>query len=115
LALTYQAMDRSDEARQTSETAIAWAMEIGSAYMRLETFSLATRLALLRGEVPDTEHWAVPLGENMSVMLFPEIPHLTLAWALIARGTPSTLRQASDLLAQIRQFVELSTRTTPCG
>jgi LuxR family maltose regulon positive regulatory protein len=39
-------------------------------------------------------------------MLLIEIPHLTLATTLIARGTPDALQQVAELLARLRQFVE---------
>ena len=106
LALTYQAMGEPDQVRQTSEAAFAWAREIGDGPMLISAHALASRLALLQGEVPDTSHWSVPLGDTFSLMLLPEIPHLTLARALIARATPGALQQATDLLARLRSFAE---------
>ena len=106
LALTYQAMGEPDQVRQTSEAAFAWAREIGDGPMLISAHALVSRLALLQGEVPDTSPWSVPLGDTFSLMLLPEIPHLTLARALIARATPSALRQATDLLARLRSFAE---------
>jgi LuxR family maltose regulon positive regulatory protein len=106
LALTRQALGEPDQASQMSEAAFAWAREIGDGQMLIKAHALASRLALLQGEVPDTSHWSVPLGDTFSLMLLPEIPHLTLARALIARATPSALRQAADLLARLRSFAE---------
>jgi LuxR family maltose regulon positive regulatory protein len=106
LALTYQAMGEPDLARQTSEAAFTWGREVGDSLMLIKAHALASRLALLQGQVPDTSHWSVPLGDTFSLMLLPEIPHLTLARALIARATPSALQQAIDLLARLRSFAE---------
>ena len=106
LALTYEAMGEPDRARQTSEAAFAWAREVGDGLMLIKAHALASRLALLRGEVPDTSHWSLPLGDTFSLMQSPEIPHLTLAKALIARATPGALQQARDLLARLRSFAE---------
>jgi LuxR family maltose regulon positive regulatory protein len=111
LALTYQAMGKPNEARETSESAITWARETGGAQMLIRAYSLASRLALLQGQVPDTKHWAVPLGDTLPLMLLYEIPHLTLARVLIARGTPSALIEATDLLARLGQSAEATHNT----
>jgi LuxR family maltose regulon positive regulatory protein len=106
LALTYQAMGRQGEAAQIAEAAVELARETGNSSMLLEAYSFASRLALLGGQVPNTEYWAASLSEPFYMMLLIEIPHLTLAAARIALGTPSALKEANDLLTRVRQFVE---------
>ena len=106
LALTYHAMGRADRARKTSEEAFAWARERESRRMMIEAQSLASRLDLLDGQVPDVKHWADHLGDTFSLMVMPEIPHLTLAKFLIAQGTTDSLKQAADLLSKLDLFVE---------
>jgi tetratricopeptide (TPR) repeat protein len=90
LALTYQAMGVPDQARETSETAFAWAREVGDREMLLKAHSFASRLAMLQGQVPDTTHWAVSLGDTPTGILMTEVPHLTLARVLVAQATPDS-------------------------
>ncbi len=72
----------------------------------IEAQSLASRLDLLDGQVPDVKHWADHLGDTFSLMVMPEIPHLTLAKFLIAQGTTDSLKQAADLLSKLDLFVK---------
>jgi LuxR family maltose regulon positive regulatory protein len=74
--------------------------------MLLEASSFASRLGLLEGQSPDTDYWVASLSDTILVMLLIEIPHLTLATILIARGTPEALQEAAELLARLRQFVD---------
>ena len=106
LALTYHAIGRTDRARETSEEAFAWARERESRHMMIESQSLASRLDVLDGQVPDVEHWAGHIGDTFSLMVMPEIPHLTLAKVLIAQGTTDSLKQAADLLSKLDLFVQ---------
>ncbi|HSR34376.1 MAG TPA: LuxR C-terminal-related transcriptional regulator [Anaerolineae bacterium] len=106
LAQTYRALGRHDEAARLAEEAIEWARGTGNPAMLLEAYSFASRLALLEGQSPDTDYWAASLSNTFPVMLLIEIPHLTLATILIARGTPDALQEAAELLARLRQFVE---------
>ena len=57
----------------------------------------------MQGQAPEVSKWAVPLGDTIPMMLMIEIPHLTLAWALIAQNTPDSWQQAADLLHNLRQ------------
>jgi LuxR family maltose regulon positive regulatory protein len=104
-------MGKHAEAAELAEAVIEWARETGSFSMLLEARSFASRLALLSGQVLDIENWAAPLGEDFSVMLLLEIPHLTEAAVLIARGTPGALQEADELLGRVRQFVEFTHNT----
>jgi LuxR family maltose regulon positive regulatory protein len=106
LALTYRAQGRHNEAARLAENAIGWAKETGNAAMLLDAYSFASRLTLLNGQAPNTDYWAASLDNTFSVMLLVEIPYLTLAATLIARRTPAALKQATELLAQLHQFVE---------
>jgi LuxR family maltose regulon positive regulatory protein len=106
LAQTYRALGRHDEATRLAEEAIEWARGTGNPAMLLEAYSFASRLALLEGQSPDTDYWAASLSNTFSVMLLIEIPHLTLATILIARGMPDALQEAAELLPRLRQFVE---------
>ena len=106
LALTYRAMGKHDEAAQLADETIEWARETGSPTLLLVAHSFASRLALLEGQHPDTDYWTASLSDTFLVMLFIEIPHLTLATILIARGTPEALQEAAELLVRLRQFVE---------
>jgi LuxR family maltose regulon positive regulatory protein len=111
LALTYQVMGKPDQARETHQSALAWASETGDGGMLIEADSLGSRLALLQGQVPDASRWASMLGDSVLLMLLLHIPHLTLANVLLARGTPEALIEAKGLLAWLRQAAE-STHNT---
>jgi len=74
--------------------------------MLIEAYAFASRLDLIGGKTPDTDYWTASLGDSFGVMLLIEIPHITLATILLARGTPEALQQAAELLARLRQFVE---------
>jgi LuxR family maltose regulon positive regulatory protein len=111
LALTYQALGKPDQARETHQSVLAWAAETGDAGMLIEAESLGSRLALLQGQVPDASRWASTLGDTVLLMLLLQIPHLTLVSVLLAQGTPEALLEAEGLLAWLSQSAE-STHTT---
>jgi LuxR family maltose regulon positive regulatory protein len=111
LALTYQALGKPNQARETHQSVLAWAAETGDAGLLIEAESLGSRLALLQGQVPDVSRWASMLGDSVLLMLLLQIPHLTLANVLLARGTPEALLEAKGLLAWLRKSAE-STHTT---
>jgi LuxR family maltose regulon positive regulatory protein len=106
LALTRQAMGKPDQVREASQAALAWAAETGDAGMLIEAESLASRLALLQGQVPDEGRWASMLAEQVLLMLLLHIPHLTLANLLLVQGTPDALQEAKKLLAWLRHSAE---------
>ena len=106
LALTYQALGRHDQATQLAEEAIEWAKESGNPELLLEAYSFTSRLALVEGQVPNTESWTPFLDNTFTVMLLVEIPHLTRAATLIVQGTSASLEDATALLNQLHQFVE---------
>jgi LuxR family maltose regulon positive regulatory protein len=107
LALTHQALGRSDAATQVSDAAIAWAREVGSVGLMLEAHSLASRLQLMQGRVPDTRRWRSLLDSYGPSGIFGlEIPRLTLAEVLTATGTSEALHEAGELLASMTAFAE---------
>lgn len=103
LAQVYQATGQLERAHETSIAAIEWVREVGNAQMALEAQSLTARLVLMKGQTPKVSKWAVPLGDTIPMMLMIEIPHLTLAWALIAQNTPDSWQQAADLLHNLHE------------
>jgi LuxR family maltose regulon positive regulatory protein len=106
LALTHQALGQPEEARRRAEEASAFALKIRNASMRLKAQTLEARLALMRGEVPDPRPWADRVTDLYPSYLFVELPPVTLAKVLLAQGTPAALRQAGDLLARLRDWVD---------
>jgi LuxR family maltose regulon positive regulatory protein len=111
LSMTCQAMGKPAQAREVGQSALAWALEIGDAGLLLEAESLASHLALLRGEVPSAIRWAGLVGDAVPLMLMLRIPHLTLANVLLAQGTPGTLQKASNLLMLLHQSAQATHNT----
>ena len=79
--------------------------------MLLEAHSLASRLALLQGKMPDMDRWAGLLGDAVPVMLLMHVPHLTLANVLLAQERRATLQKAVDCWQQLGQFAEATHNT----
>jgi LuxR family maltose regulon positive regulatory protein len=111
LALTYQALGNPAQAQETIQSIMPWAMETGYTDMQIEVESLYSRLSLQQGQIPDPSQWVVKLGVPGILMFLLHNPHLTLANVLLAQGTPETLQEAEDLLAQLQQLSE-ATHTT---
>ena len=111
LALTYQALGNHKKAREIRQEAMAWAVENGNPYLVLEAYSFGDRLALLQGEVPEPTQWAGPLGDEIPVMMLLQIPHLTLAQVLLAKGTEADLQDAEALLLNLEQAAKATHNT----
>lgn len=103
LARTLQAMGAQDEAQQVMASVLDWARENHYQKLLLAGQSHTARMALMQGKRPPTAHWASFLDDGLSQMLLIEIPHLTLAWAMIAE---ENWTEATELLSRLRQFTE---------
>ena len=111
LALTYQATGNSDLATEASNTAIAWAKESENPSMLFEAHSFASHLALLQGQVPNTDRWAHLIGDEVPLMLMLHIPHLTMVNVLLTEATPDALQRVRKLLELLRQSAESNHNT----
>ena len=103
LAQTLQAMNEYDAARQIMDSILEWMRDNNYQALLLAGQSHLARLALMQGERPPTAHWANFLDTPLIQMLLVEIPHLTLAWTMIAE---ENWHEAAELLWRLRQFVE---------
>lgn len=103
LARTLQAMGKQDEAEQVMTSVLEWARQNDYQALLLAGQSHLTGLALMQGERPQITYWAKFLDNDLTQMLSVEIPHLTLAWALLTEGAWT---EAHELLSRLRQFLE---------
>jgi LuxR family maltose regulon positive regulatory protein len=111
LALTYQAMGKSDTATEASNTARAWAKESENPFMLFEAHSFASHLALLQGQVPNPDRWAHLISDEVPLMLMLQIPHLTMVNVLLGQATPDALQRVRKLLELLRQSAESNHNT----
>lgn len=103
LALTFQAQGRPEVARQATQAALGFALELRHPVHVAEARSFQARLALLQGYMEAALRWAQGVKpESLSArVLFTEIPRLTLARVLITQGTRDSVQKASQILDEI--------------
>jgi LuxR family maltose regulon positive regulatory protein len=99
LALARQALGEADAAREAALAALAFANESLTPRDAAESRAILTRLALLRGDDPRALALADP-PPPFAWNAYIEMPALTHARLLLARGTPADLPAAADYLAQ---------------
>ena len=101
LALIHQLNGKSKEANKLIATAIDYAKEIGDPLSLLLVQSAQSRIALLQGDIQTAFQWAETFDEPPSfagMFFWQEIPHMTKAKILIAKGTPEFLQKAKEIL-----------------
>ena len=101
LALIHQLNGKSKEANKLIATAIDYAKEIGDPLSLLLVQSAQSRIALLQGDIQSAFQWIDTFKEPPSfagMFFWQEIPHMTKAKVLIAKGTPECLQKAEEIL-----------------
>ncbi len=99
LALARQALGEADAAREAGQAALAFATESLTSRDAAESRSILTRLALLRGDDPRRLALSDP-PPPFTWNVYIEMPALTHARLLLARGAPADLLAAADYLAE---------------
>jgi LuxR family maltose regulon positive regulatory protein len=99
LALARQALGEADAAREAALAALAFAAESLTPRDTAESRSILTRLALLRGDDPRRLALHDP-PPAFAWNAYIEMPALTHARLLLARGAPADLLIAAEYLAQ---------------
>jgi len=116
LALTYQAQGLATQAQETARTLLALAQEQHNIRELMTSYAFCGRLALLQGEVEQSEQWLELAGEQVVLgpMPFFEDPPFTKAWLLLAKGDEVSMAEGQALLIHLFQHVEAmhSTRKT---
>jgi LuxR family maltose regulon positive regulatory protein len=102
LALAYQAKRMPEQARDTSEAALAFFLEADISDFLVETYSFQARLALLQGDMASALHWAqtVNLDTVTRTHMSLECPILNKARILVAHGTATSLEEATQIIQE---------------
>ena len=101
LALIHQLNGNSKEANKLIAAAIDYTKEIGNPLSLLQVQSAQSRIALLQGDIQSAFQWADTFKEPPSfagMFFWQEIPHMTKAKVLIAKGTAEFLQKAKEIL-----------------
>lgn len=106
LALTYQALGRSEQASQTAVNAREFALASGFPTLPYLSNSFAARLALLQGDLESAIRQAgvIPLEFTPNIFLLVEAPEMTKLQVLIAEASAASLRAAESWYEILAQF-----------
>ena len=101
IAITHWAMQREDESEITLQEQLVFARQSGDLYNLVIANSSRARLALLRGDLDSADRWLHTFDDThnvYSMLFFMEIPCITQCRVLLAIGSDSSLRVASEKL-----------------
>jgi LuxR family maltose regulon positive regulatory protein len=106
LALTYQALQQPDKARETVQLLLDFALHRQNPALLAIAHSCQARLALQQGDLEAASDWlqATDATRDTGALVFWfELPRLTTCRVLIAQGTTTALQQAVEKLQTHRQ------------
>jgi len=108
LASTYLAQNRPNEARQVTENGLAFLLESGNTTLLPVLQAFQAEIALRTGQVSKAAQWASRLDSIPPFVLIYKFysNHLTLAKIWLAQDTPDNRARATDLLDQLKTFLE---------
>jgi LuxR family maltose regulon positive regulatory protein len=109
LVLTYQALQRSDNAVDAMKHLMAFALDTGEPEHIVVAQSCQARLSLLQGDSKAAIDWARSFGVEAhapSMLMWLEIPVITHLRIMVATGSRESLQQAGEMLARLRQSAE---------
>jgi LuxR family maltose regulon positive regulatory protein len=117
LALAYQAKEQDGEAQKTTRDLLDYVQEQHSQRDLLVAYAFCGQLTLLQGEVQAAELWLAVTGEREELggpMTSLEVPPITRAWLLLAKGGETNVARAFALLTRLEQYTSAihSTRKT---
>ena len=104
LAVTYQALRRTDEANETIRQLLDFAHETGDPESVFIAQSSRTRVLLLQGDLETDTEWVRPDDRTLHPSLFwiwLDIPEVTRCRALVAIGSDEGLREATQGLEDL--------------
>jgi LuxR family maltose regulon positive regulatory protein len=110
LALTYQAMNRSEECQETIKQLKEYSKSLNDPQLLQLSQSAIARLALTQGKLSSAKYWLESFEEQMPIstmFVWLENPSITKARVLVAIGSDDSLQQACKLLETIKAELEI--------
>jgi LuxR family maltose regulon positive regulatory protein len=116
LALAYQAQGMSTQAQETARALLEGVQGRNNMRELFMTYAFCGRLALLQNDVEEASQWLELAGDQevQGPMTFFEVPSITKACVLLAKGDESSVAQGQALLGHLLHQVQAmhSTRKT---
>ena len=116
LALAYQAQGVSMQAQETARALLEGVQGRNNMRELLTTYAFCGQLALVQNDVEKASQWLELAGDQdvQGPMIFLEVPPITKACVLLARGDEPSVAEGQALLAHLLQYVQAmhSTRKT---
>jgi len=108
LALVYQAQGLRTEAKETTDDLLELLRGQNNFCDLLRAYSFQAQLELLQDEVESAVQWVEMVGEQwvLDPITSFEVPPITKAWMLLARGDELDIAQGQKLLATLLRYVE---------
>jgi len=108
LALAYQAQGMSTQAQETARTLLEGVQGRNNMRELLTTYAFCGRLALVQNDVEKASQWLELAGDQdvQGPMIFLEVPPITKASVLLARGDKPSVAQGQALLSHLLQHVQ---------
>ncbi len=108
LALVYQAQGLRTEAKETTDDLLELLRGQNNICDLLRAYSFQAQLELLQDEVESAVQWVEMVGEQwvLDPITSFEVPPITKAWMLLARGDELDIAQGQKLLATLLRYVE---------
>ena len=106
LVLTYQTMQRTDEAADAMKDLLEFARWTADQENVSVAESCRIRLSLLRGDLKSADHWVQPFDAEPhapSALFWLEVPLITQARMRIAAGAREGLERALESIRELRQ------------
>ena len=112
LALTYHASGRPEKADEIVESTLTFFLEQQNPRLLLLANALQADLALRQGRIAEASHWAKQYAQEPLLLMHTfYVPQLTLVKCFLAQKTAVAREQATELLVQLRDFVERTHNT----
>jgi LuxR family transcriptional regulator, maltose regulon positive regulatory protein len=116
LALAYEAQGMSTQAQETARALLEGVQGRNTLRELLKTYAFCGRLALLQNNVEKATQWLELAGDQdvQGPMMFFEVPSITTACVLLAKGDEPSVAQGQALLSHLLHHVRAmhSTRKT---
>ena len=109
LVLTYQALQRSEEAVDAMKHLMEFALNMDEPEHLAVAQSCQARLSLLQDDAKPAIDWARSFDVEAhapSMLMWLEIPVITHLRVMVATGSRESLQQTGELLARLRQSAE---------